>query len=164
MFFHSHDVILSNIEDYFMFIVTCVGLGVLSSIGLGSGLHTLLYLGPHIAQVTMAATMCNTLDFKLYGPDAYVCGENLNNAPVQIFDIFMLVQMVVLLWGIDRCSDPPYFMSRAAARAGKINSEIDELQADDNSFVGRLKKSMYSNLQKYGFWAILVFASCQSFV
>lgn len=31
-------------------------LGVASSIGLGSGLHTfVLYLGPHIAKVTMAA-------------------------------------------------------------------------------------------------------------
>nr|CDQ04438.1 Bm6390 [Brugia malayi] len=33
-----------------------IGLGVLSSIGLGTGLHTfILYLGPHIASVTMAA-------------------------------------------------------------------------------------------------------------
>ena len=31
-------------------------LGVASSIGLGSGLHTfVLYLGPHIAKVTLAA-------------------------------------------------------------------------------------------------------------
>ena len=30
-----------------------VGLGVLSSVGLGTGLHTfLIYLGPHIAQVS----------------------------------------------------------------------------------------------------------------
>jgi len=34
-------------------------LGVASSIGLGTGLHTfVLYLGPHIAKVTMAATQC----------------------------------------------------------------------------------------------------------
>ena len=32
-------------------------LGVLSSVGLGTGLHTfVLYLGPFIAKVTMAAT------------------------------------------------------------------------------------------------------------
>ncbi|RCN28382.1 hypothetical protein ANCCAN_25873 [Ancylostoma caninum] len=41
-----------------------VFLGVLSSIGLGSGLHTfLIYLGPHIAAVTLAAHECNSLDF-----------------------------------------------------------------------------------------------------
>jgi hypothetical protein len=33
-----------------------VGLGILSSVGLGTGLHTfLLYLGPYIASVTIAA-------------------------------------------------------------------------------------------------------------
>ncbi len=41
-----------------------VGLGVLSSVGLGTGLHTfLLYLGPFIASVTLAAFTCNSVDF-----------------------------------------------------------------------------------------------------
>ena len=41
-----------------------VGLGVLSSVGLGTGLHTfLLYLGPHIASVTLAAFDCESVDF-----------------------------------------------------------------------------------------------------
>lgn len=41
-----------------------VGLGVLSSVGLGTGLHTfLLYLGPHIASVTLAAYECGGLNF-----------------------------------------------------------------------------------------------------
>lgn len=38
--------------------------GILSSVGLGTGLHTfLLYLGPHIAQVTLAAYECESLNF-----------------------------------------------------------------------------------------------------
>jgi len=37
-------------------------LGVASSIGLGTGLHTfVLYLGPHIAKVAMVATACGHL-------------------------------------------------------------------------------------------------------
>jgi vacuole membrane protein 1 len=37
-------------------------LGVASSIGLGTGLHTfVLYLGPHIAKVTMVANECNSI-------------------------------------------------------------------------------------------------------
>lgn len=41
-----------------------LGLGVLSSVGLGTGLHTfLLYLGPHIASVTLAAYECGSLNF-----------------------------------------------------------------------------------------------------
>lgn len=52
-----------------------VGLGVASSIGLGTGLHTfLLYLGPFIAQVTLAAYECNSLKFpEPPYPDNIVC-------------------------------------------------------------------------------------------
>jgi hypothetical protein len=42
------------------FAIWWIALGVASSIGLGTGLHTfVLYLGPHIAKVTMAANECN---------------------------------------------------------------------------------------------------------
>ena len=52
-----------------------VGLGVLSSVGLGTGLHTfLLYLGPHIAAVTLAAYECGSTDFPAPPyPDSIVC-------------------------------------------------------------------------------------------
>lgn len=52
-----------------------VGLGIASSIGLGTGLHTfLLYLGPFIAQVTLAAYECNSLKFpEPPYPDNIVC-------------------------------------------------------------------------------------------
>jgi len=39
-------------------------LGILSSVGLGTGLHTfILYLGPFIAKVTVAAQECATVQF-----------------------------------------------------------------------------------------------------
>lgn len=41
-----------------------VFLGILSSVGLGTGLHTfLLYLGPFIAKVTLAAQECGSVQF-----------------------------------------------------------------------------------------------------
>ena len=47
-------------EETVAFAIWWVGLGVASSIGLGTGLHTfVLYLGPHIAKVTMASNECN---------------------------------------------------------------------------------------------------------
>lgn len=54
-----------------------LGLGVLSSVGLGTGLHTfLLYLGPHIASVTIAAYECGSLNFpEPPYPDQYVFDE-----------------------------------------------------------------------------------------
>ena len=39
-----------------------IGLGILSSVGFGSGLHTfVLYLGPHVANVALIAGECNTV-------------------------------------------------------------------------------------------------------
>lgn len=47
-------------EDFVLFALYWVGLGIASSVGLGTGLHTfILYLGPHIAQVVLAANECN---------------------------------------------------------------------------------------------------------
>lgn len=60
----KHQVYVEWIRRNAFFVVYWVGLGVISSIGLGTGLHTfLLYLGPHIASVTLAAYECGSLDF-----------------------------------------------------------------------------------------------------
>lgn len=59
-----HQVFIEIIRKNAFFVTYWVGLGVISSIGLGTGLHTfILYLGPHIASVTLAAYECGTLDF-----------------------------------------------------------------------------------------------------
>ncbi|GMT20717.1 hypothetical protein PFISCL1PPCAC_12014, partial [Pristionchus fissidentatus] len=56
-----HQAHIGFIESKLLWWSWWVLLGVLSSIGLGSGLHTfLLYLGPHIAAVTLAAYECNS--------------------------------------------------------------------------------------------------------
>jgi vacuole membrane protein 1 len=60
----KHQMYVELIRKNAFFVVYWVGLGVISSIGLGTGLHTfLLYLGPHIASVTLAAYECGSLDF-----------------------------------------------------------------------------------------------------
>lgn len=60
----THQVVFDAIRANLWFAIYWIGLGVLSSVGFGSGLHTfLLYLGPHIASVTLAAYECNSLNF-----------------------------------------------------------------------------------------------------
>merc|ERR1719233_2451572 len=60
----THQEALIDLEKYLAWCAWWVGLGILSSVGLGTGLHTfLLYLGPHIAAVTMAAYECGSTDF-----------------------------------------------------------------------------------------------------
>lgn len=59
-----HQLAIEFVRRNTWFFVYWLGLGVLSSVGLGTGLHTfLLYLGPHIASVTLAAYECNSLRF-----------------------------------------------------------------------------------------------------
>ena len=51
-----HTEYRSTLIDVIFFSLYWILLGVASSIGLGTGLHTfVLYLGPHIARVTLAA-------------------------------------------------------------------------------------------------------------
>lgn len=60
----KHQIYVEWIRQNAFFVMYWVGLGVISSIGLGTGLHTfLLYLGPHIASVTLAAYECGSLAF-----------------------------------------------------------------------------------------------------
>ncbi|KAF9895785.1 Vacuolar membrane protease, partial [Lobosporangium transversale] len=43
-------------------------LGIASSVGLGTGLHTfVLFLGPHIADVTLTAYKCGNTNFDVRG-------------------------------------------------------------------------------------------------
>lgn len=59
-----HQMYLRSTEKEIVWCLYWLGLGVLSSVGLGTGLHTfLLYLGPHIAAVTLAAYECGSLNF-----------------------------------------------------------------------------------------------------
>ncbi|CAC5355272.1 VMP1 [Mytilus coruscus] len=60
----THQPYVEVIEKYVLWCAYWLGLGVLSSVGLGTGLHTfLLYLGPHIAAVTLAAYECKSTNF-----------------------------------------------------------------------------------------------------
>jgi hypothetical protein len=50
---------MKTIKDIVYFALYWIGLGIASSIGLGTGLHTfVLYLGPFIAKVSVVATQC----------------------------------------------------------------------------------------------------------
>jgi hypothetical protein len=55
---------IHELEMWIEYIVWWVGLGILSSIGFGSGMHSgLLFLFPHMLKVCLAAEKCNSLDF-----------------------------------------------------------------------------------------------------
>lgn len=64
---------LSMIRSVLLWYGYWIMLGILSSIGLGTGLHTfVIFLGPHIAEVTTAAYTCGNLNFKVFGEGRFI--------------------------------------------------------------------------------------------
>lgn len=140
-----------------------MGLGVLSSVGLGTGLHTfLLYLGPHIAKVTLTATECGSTAFETYGANAFICASGSAAAgSLSFWDILFKVQFEAFLWGFGTALGelPPYFVARAARAANKRADELAELDAEPDSLMVRAKRWVTGIVQRVGFFGILVFAS-----
>ncbi|KAM7398511.1 hypothetical protein PAMA_006424 [Pampus argenteus] len=132
-----------------------VGLGILSSVGLGTGLHTfLLYLGPHIASVTLAAYECGSVDFpEPPYPDQIVCpqqeapptgsdaehvgveaagadivvGSAALQGSISLWTIISKVRLEACMWGAGTAIGelPPYFMARAARLSGADPDDED---------------------------------------
>lgn len=148
-----HESYVREAIAYFNFAVWWVGLGVASSIGLGSGLHTfVLYLGPHIAMFALQASQCGRVDFKAASYDTPQWGfpsswqhkecselgdpmfprlpmDGLVSYVVPIFKVLLQVQLEAVLWGIGTAVGelPPYFVSRAARLSGEKVKELEDL-------------------------------------
>ncbi|KAF1378901.1 hypothetical protein PFLUV_G00195310 [Perca fluviatilis] len=139
----THQKYVRYMEKKTLWCAYWVGLGILSSVGLGTGLHTfLLYLGPHIASVTLAAYECGSVDFpEPPYPDQIVCPQQ--NAPdsdaeqvgveaatavgsaaihgsISLWTIISKVRLEACMWGAGTAIGelPPYFMARAARLSG----------------------------------------------
>ncbi|CAF1287663.1 unnamed protein product [Rotaria sordida] len=183
----SHQKSIHEIESLFFWTLYWFGLGVASSIGLGTGLHTfLLYLGPFIAQVTLAAYECGSIKFpRPPYPNEIVCPlssridetiltDLLETKPISFWNILWKVKLEAFFWGLGTAFGelPPYFMARAA-RLGTTDVDDDEglidfkrliIDAELNSsqnltLFQRLRYSVYRLIERIGFFGILLCAS-----
>eukprot|EP01132_Coremiostelium_polycephalum_P002909 gene2909-3626_t len=147
----SDSQIQGKYTEFLSICIWWIGLGVLSSIGLGTGLHTfVLYLGPHIAKVTLAATEWNSLDFLQYGPNSFINPNAPIEGGVTFWQILQSIQIAALMWGAGTAIGelPPYFVARTAKLKGL---KLGENQ-DENPLLKRI-------IEKLGFFGILAFAS-----
>lgn len=165
-----HQVHFQAIEKVLVWCGWWVGLGILSSVGLGTGLHTfLLYLGPHIAAVTLAAYECQSTDFpEPPYPDEIVCPDV--KSVVSIWTILSKVRLEAFCWGAGTAIGelPPYFMARAArlsgSEPGEEEQEFLDLQEkfknpESMTTVERWKYRVQWAVQTVGFPGILLCAS-----
>ncbi|CAH2005431.1 unnamed protein product [Acanthoscelides obtectus] len=169
---------LNAVQRVYKKLVWClywIGLGILSSVGLGTGLHTfLLYLGPHIAAVTLAAYECESLNFpEPPYPDDIICPNEKDPLLISIWSIMSKVRLEAMCWGAGTALGelPPYFMARAARLSGidpededDDLKELEELEKkkqnrDQLTLVERGKLFVEEIVQKVGFLGILACAS-----
>ncbi|KAJ1512714.1 Vacuolar membrane protease [Coelomomyces lativittatus] len=125
-------------------------LGILSSVGLGTGLHTfIMFLGPHIAQVTTAAYSCGHLDFKTDVWEKVQCVPLPHPESITLLQVANLVKWESFLWGLGTALGelPPYFVAKAAN------------DTDTSHKLDPFKNRMAKWIHQFGFWSILVFAS-----
>lgn len=183
----AHEKHMQELLHYVQYVLWWIALGVASSIGLGSGLHTfVLYLGPHIALFTIKAMQCGRVDLKSapydtiqlnhgpswldkdcseFGPPLFEVVQGLR---VPLTSILPQVQLEAMLWGLGTALGelPPYFISRAASLAGSEVNPIEELDAtlaeNSGSMDGRfnrMKRWFISHAQYLNFFTILLLAS-----
>lgn len=186
----SHQSSIQSIEMLFFWALYWLGLGIASSVGLGTGLHTfLLYLGPFIAQVTLAAYECGSIKFpRPPYPNEIVCppstttinddqdilNDLLETGPISFWKILWKVKLEAFFWGLGTAFGelPPYFMARAA-RLGTNETDDDEelvefeqllinaeLHNSRNlSLFERIRYMIYRLIKRIGFLGILLCAS-----
>ncbi|XP_019180096.1 PREDICTED: vacuole membrane protein KMS1-like [Ipomoea nil] len=175
---------MEEVLEYVQFGVWWIALGVASSIGLGSGLHTfVLYLGPHIAFFTIKAVKCGRVDIKSapydtiqlkrnpswLGKDCSQFGPPLfsssNGTQVPLSSILPHVQLEAILWGLGTALGelPPYFISRAASISGSSIDELDTSSTENNGHqetnLNQIKRWFLSHAQYLNFFTILILAS-----
>ncbi|KAF9673924.1 hypothetical protein SADUNF_Sadunf10G0074400 [Salix dunnii] len=182
-----HEKHVEELSNYLQFGLWWIALGVASSIGLGSGLHTfVLYLGPHIALFTIKAMQCGRVDLKSapydtiqlkrgpswLGKDCHEFGDPVfqfsHGLRVPLSSILFQVQIEAILWGVGTALGelPPYFISRAARISGSKLDAMEELDAslDENSGIiatrlTAIKHWLLTHSQHLNFFMILVLAS-----
>ncbi|XP_067866812.1 vacuole membrane protein 1 isoform X2 [Heterodontus francisci] len=163
----EHQQYVRFVEKKFLWCAYWVGLGILSSVGLGTGLHTfLLYLGPHIASVTLAAYECNSVNFpEPPYPDKIICPDEKLEETISLWAIISKVRLEACMWGAGTAIGelPPYFMARAARLSGtETDEEFEEiLERGQNAedLPTRAKLAVQNLVQRVGFFGILACAS-----
>mmetsp|Transcript_35469 Transcript_35469/g.59778 ORF Transcript_35469/g.59778 Transcript_35469/m.59778 type:complete len:435 (+) Transcript_35469:120-1424(+) len=161
-----------DMDTNMAYVVWWVGLGVLSSIGLGTGMHSgMLFLFPHILKVALFAEGCGHTNFdsRINMWQAAVthhvhfeCGTGgADAAPPSFTNLFLKLLPAGFLWGAGTALGeiPPYLVSYSAAKLGnQHNEELSELE-QSHDLLTVMKRKMIAILKRFGFWGVLAFSA-----
>lgn len=146
-------------------------LGVLSSIGFGTGLHSgMMFLFPHVMQVVAAAEACHTTQGLVawyQHPCKLDCSTTSgpkDDSMVTMMRLWFLVTVPCMLWGFGTAIGelPPYAVSKTARLAGGTDSEFEaELKEakEKKDLFSRMKIWTIDFTEKHGFLGVFMLAS-----
>jgi membrane protein YqaA with SNARE-associated domain len=167
-----HTVLVNQLWFYGEFIVWWMGLGILSSVGLGTGMHTgMLFTFPHAFLTVMHSDRCGNLDFNsnanMWGrseelSQAFVCLSEDKVSP-SYTSVVMKVLPVFIFWGIGTAVGevPPYFIAYMARKSGDNNpdmADIDEIRTKTDP-ISKMQVWMLDIMEWGGFWGIVLMAA-----
>jgi vacuole membrane protein 1 len=166
---------ISPYFDFFEFINSIISnifywtiLGILSSIGLGFGLHTgVLFLFPLIVNTCYGYKNCNNFNFDIYGNSSFVCLNQTNILtyvdsyhllPSQLLLFFRLL-IPIFFWGVGTALGdvPPYIFSRIDRLNRK--KQFDLRNISNSKFINFINVITIDLLLEYRFWAILMLSA-----
>ena len=178
---------VAHSDQVLLFCGFWLGLGVLSSIGLGTGLHTLvLYLAPKIVRLVTASYACGAVAQMLPSRFAlfptFACPTDAgfvssffgatagNDQPaaagnqLTFWNLFRAVQLESFLWGVGTALGelPPYLISKAARLAGKTADEMEEIEQEmkeKNDLFTRVKRKVFYLVEHHAFLTVTLLAS-----
>jgi vacuole membrane protein 1 len=148
-----------------------LGLGVLSSMGLGTGMHSgLLFLFPHVFSIVTSAETCGNVDFdathniwRSFKPNQLFSCSSASNSDLSYWSMVVKSLYPAVIWGLGTALGelPPYATSYAARKAGLEDESYKEFLNEKSSFqfVGRMKNWMVEFLQNYGFLGVFLMSA-----
>lgn len=140
-----------------------IGLGILSSIGFGFGMHTfVLFLAPHIASVTLAAHSCKSLNFlEPPYPNEIICPNQITNEQVNFMAILQKVALESFMWGLGTAIGelPPYLAARLRAQSTGRNATGGDSPNSEPQEMAGWEYWMIRIINKIGFIGILLCAA-----
>lgn len=93
------------------YVVWWFGLGVVSSVGLGTGMHTgMLFMFPHIFCVVQRAETCSNAEFRsidvrhhVWRNDFQTCQQPFDadsgDAPIPLLELYLKIVATIVIWG-----------------------------------------------------------------
>jgi len=162
---------LWQVELYLKEAAWWIILGILSSVGFGTGLHSgLMFLFPHVMQVVGAAEACHTTTGLIpwyQHPCKLECSTTSgpkDDATVTMLRLWALVTVQCILWGAGTAIGelPPYYVSRAARTAGRKDSDFEKELEDarnSNDLFSRMKVWTIDFTERNGFVGVFLLAA-----